>query len=149
MSACSNSSYVNGTTCVAQSSTCPIGCLSCNSSSCYNCTVGYWLNSGICSSVCPDYTYRSSNLTCLSCSSNCYKCYSNSICSICNIEYVLRNGRCELYNSNCIAYYYYDARVLQCVACGNGCITCYRSLCYSCGNGYYLDNGQCLAVCTN
>ena len=67
---------------------------------------------------------------------------------MCYAPYILNNGTCQYYSTSCnISNYYFDARVRNCISCPNGCQTCYRTLCYTCLNNYYLDNGQCVSIC--
>lgn len=77
-------------------------------------------------------------------------CVDNNTCQQCSVGYMLKNGTCQTYNSVCtLVGYYYDARVRNCIKCPNNCSSCFRSLCYVCSDGFFLDNGKCVAACSD
>lgn len=93
-----------------------------NSSLCQECQLGFWLFSNSCYTSCPISTYYNLNKTCQSCSQYCYQCIDTDTCQICYAPYLLNNGTCQYYSTNCnISSYYFDARVRNCISCPNGC----------------------------
>jgi hypothetical protein len=94
---------------------CPYNCLSCDGTDCLLCENGYKLENGQCIS---DGT---------SCDVlNCITCDSSSVCSACYAGYELDGyGGCQ--------------------SCPYNCLNCNGSTCYTCDDGYILENGQCVS----
>lgn len=126
---------------------CSTNCNVCTSSSyCTVCSSNYYLfttqttniSSMSCVSQCPT-GYSNSNLIyangigqCILCSTNCISCVSN-ICTLCvSSLYALFDGQCIPYN---------------CLNCQN-CDTA-NNVCLNCTSPYFLNNGGCVAFCPN
>ena len=94
---------------------CASGCLICDEDGCIECLKGFHVSNG----------------QCAGCGAFCDECSSGSVCSECQLGYVLPTGEDE------------------CVECLLGCIVCSPNdltQCVECSGGYYDNNGQC-ALC--
>ncbi|CAG9327428.1 unnamed protein product [Blepharisma stoltei] len=93
------------------------------------CQSGYIKQSSKCVDKCEDGYYLDLNTqSCLSCLSNCLKCSEENICTICENDFVLKNGICE-----CADSYFTDSSN-KCSKCDSLCLTCsiISSNCTSC-----------------
>ncbi|KAL7720797.1 Protein serine/threonine kinase [Entamoeba marina] len=141
---CSDGYYLKNNLCYE----CSNECTTCyNLTYCFGCNDGYMLNdnnecvdmnelnancknaipgsSGGCA-ICNDGYYRDQT-TCISCISNCNKCYNGESCLSCESNYFLLNDASE-----CISY---DDLT--------NCETKTQSGCSKCNSSYYLDNQYC------
>ena len=93
---------------------------------CTTCANSYFLYpNNTCLAVCPSagyYLYQ--NKYCLPCGLNCATCSSDSICTVCNVNYNLYQNQCV---STCPIGYYSNTGV--CTACEANCKTCNSSQC--------------------
>ena len=97
------------------------GCLTCNSTVCFNCQFGHYLDSA--TKTCP---------ICKTAMPNCLYCESSTYCQLCSQGYYLNAA-----NSSCTT----------CVSAIEGCEACSGSgQCLTCALGYYLNGNTC-TVC--
>ena len=96
------------------------------------CSFPYYLSNGVCISNCPSGTYPdATKRICLSCSSNCFSCLTNTFCYACNAGFDLRNGVCIASTVNCPSGQYR-----------------YNSVCYSnCPAGTCVQGNFCQRTC--
>lgn len=141
----------------------PNNCKTCHSNgSCIDCqtTYGFYLNGSVCVSNCglatSYYSYNGSAGACVSCINNCFTCYSETQCIICQPTYYYFSNQTCL--ATCPAAGYVSATVgsnLYCYQCYGGglCLTCSSNApgaCTLCVNTSILStSGICSTSCGN
>ena len=136
---CSCFSGFGGESC---SVVCEIGCLSCNSTYCFECDQGFTMVDGSCSE----------------CISGCKECENKESCDLCSEKFYLNNGTCLECGESCL-----ECEDLEncvecengmflsggvCFSCGYGCQECLANgTCIQCEDGYKVEDGDCLSYC--
>jgi hypothetical protein len=121
---------------------CPGYCLTCTSTGCLSCVVGF-LRLGQCFSLCPQGFYgRLNDLTCQPCAEQCTLCqYHSSNCQSCKSPLVLFRTTCF---STCPSGYF--PRAQACIACQVPCLTCLSaSDCLTCSYSF-LQGVRCVQM---
>jgi hypothetical protein len=102
-------------------------CSICNSTTCTRCVQNFFLSSIGCVSNCPLGTYASAFPipTCINCPAGCLTCTSSTICSSCQLTYLIQLSSCVQ-------------------SCGATFVNFNATRCESqCPLGYFNNNGRC------
>ncbi|KAJ3605763.1 hypothetical protein NHX12_027807, partial [Muraenolepis orangiensis] len=128
-------------------------CTGSRSNQCVACQPGYHLreDTHVCVTSCGDdgyYLNHDAN-ACRSCSENCLKCTSASICTECKPGTSLQGNRCQV---SCGLGSYLDSQDNKaCRPCHRACATCAGAgveACDRCAEGYRMEEWRCVASCS-
>ena len=154
---CSGATFENSVTntCDACDGTCDT-CTGPSSTECTSCTGARFLEGTECKLACTalnKYENGATN-TCDSCDSSCKECNGpgTTNCLDCYTGRSL-NGSNECINVCVNTKEFYNTPTVQCEPCHPSCSTCsgfLNSECFSCENGFFLENSTtCVASCTS
>ena len=129
--------------------TCTNNCQECkNESYCLICKSGTLQLNGSCLSQCPE-SYVALSSSCVKCGSNCTECNQLLECAKCNSTFFLNGVSCvEACPSDKVADF---NRKCITPTCKNNCGSCHGDACYTCLQGYYLNNKtkECTLNCSS
>uniref|UniRef100_A0A4W3I1G5 Fraser extracellular matrix complex subunit 1 n=1 Tax=Callorhinchus milii TaxID=7868 RepID=A0A4W3I1G5_CALMI len=150
-SRCPTGYFLNRGTCKR----CHASCRTCSSEGpfgCSTCRADLVLaHNNMCVPACFPGFYSDNTQACQPCSSQCLTCESRSACLSCkDPAKVLLFGECQY--EACAQQYYLDYSTMTCRECDWSCNSCngpLRSDCLQCMDGYILQEGSCVKLCSS